>query len=313
MGYGAAAGVIADMRRQYRRDEARREARRNLARAGRTELRRRNRAAAHGPSTRAAFPCAFACADCLTMQWPTPPTNAHPLRNEPHDAGAPKNPCRECGGGSWIDLAVPEHAQMLLEPHDDFDRKHRRARRQLWVGTLFMSVVGAWLAFEPPGPVLSATLLLSVTWFVVHALRTAWSLRRPPRALTLGRPSCSGRQVVTAPVESDAVLHAPLTGRPCVGYHLRLSLRDDRRPRLDERRMVDASVGKVMVGPEFGLDIDGPVETRTIDGKEPRMERLLRERGLDPDVGTWVGIESIVRAGDPATLVERGTVRSLVA
>lgn len=247
------------------------------------------------------------------MQWPTPPSNGHPLRIEPLEAGAPKGPCGECGGWSWIDLAVPEHAQMLLEPHDDYDREHRRVRRHLWLGVLLMSVLGAWLAFDPPGPVLTATLLVSLTGFVVHTLRKAWSVRKPPRALTLGRASFGGRQVVTAPVESDVVLPAPLTGRPCVGYHLRLSLRDDRRPRLDERRMGDGSVGKAIVGPDLGLDIGGPVETRTIDSKEPRMERLLRERGLDPAIGTWVGTESIVCAGDAATIVERGTKRSLVA
>ena len=284
-----------------------------MARAGRTELRRRARAAAHGPSTRAAFPCAFACADCLTMQWPTPPNTGHPLRIEPQESGAPKKPCRECGGWSWIDLAVPEHAQMLLEPHDEFDRKHRRARRRLWVGTLLMGVLGAWLAFNPPGLMLAATLLVSVTCYVVGAIIEAWSVRQPPRALTLGRASSGGRHVVTAPVESDVVLHAPLTERLCVGYHLRLSLRDDRRPRLDERRMADAHVGKVMLGPQLGLDIRGPVETRTIDSNEPRMARLLRERGLDPAVGTWVGTESIVRVGDPATILERGTKRSVVA
>ena len=247
------------------------------------------------------------------MQWPTPPSNGHPLRIEPLEVGAPKEPCGDCGETNWIDLAVPEHAEMLLAPHDGFDRKRRRARRRLVVGAFLGSVLAAWLAFEPPGPVLTATLLVSLTWFIVGSIREAWSVRRPPRALTLGRASSGGRQVVTAPVESDVELRGPLTGRPCVGYHLRLSLRDDRRPRLDERRIADAAVGKVMVGPELGLDIRGPVETRTIDSKEPRMERLLRERGLDPAIGTWIGTESIVSAGEPATIVERGTKRSLVA
>jgi len=118
---------------------------------------------------------------------------------------------------------------------------------------------------------------------------------------------------VTAPIESEDSVRAPLTGRPCAAYHLRLALRSDRRLRADERRIAEANVGKVMVGPKTGLAIRGPVQMRVLDPREPRMQRLLRERGLEPALGTWVGSESIVCVGEPATILERGTTRSLVA
>ena len=167
MGYGAAAGVIAEMRRQNRREEARREARRALARAGRAELRRRSRAAAHGPSTRAAYPCAFACADCLTMQWPTPPSNGHPLRTEPVEVGAPSEPCRECGETNWVDSRGAPSTPRCCSLHTTgFDRKRRRrARRRVGVaGGVLGGVFAAWMVHEPPGIVLAAALAVSLTW-----------------------------------------------------------------------------------------------------------------------------------------------------
>lgn len=306
MGWGAAAGVIGDMRREARREAARVARRRFIARAGRDAVRRAGYA--DRPEQRLPFVCAFACADCLTLTWPEH-RNEDPMRSAPED-GRPSHACPNCGEVNWVDLSIPKHAEALVA-HLEHER-----RPPAWVGLRIVAsavlAFSALLVYGGQLPRLQDVALSEVgSAFVVLAVLAGLAVlrhivvRQPHKGFSFGRSGGRGRHVVSAPVVGDDPLRGPLTDTPCVAYTVAVTRDDSRGTWLEEHRSDGAQVGGMDVHADASIDLSMARRTaRTLERTDARTVQWLLERGIDTSFGTWTVTESTLAAGQPATIRE---------
>ncbi|MEM6996698.1 MAG: hypothetical protein AAF721_39705, partial [Myxococcota bacterium] len=300
------------MRRQERRDNARREARRAVTAAQRAEVRHRSRSNEPDPDARHPFACAFACAECLRLRMPPRPSaDRDPMRSPPQEDMRPTDAC-ECGERAWVDLSVRDHAAALREPDDENTSRQRSRTRRL---IRLMVVLGLWVSVAPwrvvdnliqnptaiTGHLLLSAALTVVLGYGVAGLVRAWRAWRKPSTFLLGRRASYGRHVESAPIDGPDALRSPLTHRACVAYQVTVTHGDASKPALYERRCSTARVGDAAVHEDTGVELYGHRRSHVpIDTKDPRMMQWLRERGLDPQRGPWLGTESVLSAGDSA-------------
>ncbi len=283
---------------------------------------------------REAFACYLLCGQCgfLAHESGRDPFRA-PARD--HDEGCSTRggarSCPQCGAKAWHDLNQVDTA-LALRDSENFERRFndelagRRARRWgLGLGAS-LALPLAWGLISTVGvsvgvaAALSSLVLVAVARLVyagveprVHAaLRNGEMSRTFTRwRMPLARPRAEQQRITGAGSlerarSGDALLRAPLSGRPCLGYELRVlhdyAADDDPRTAacvLREQRCVDlVHAGALLRGDSVVIELP----TRTITGSElarsdDEVAVLLRKRGLFVGDGPYLLQEAIVEPG----------------
>jgi hypothetical protein len=228
MGSGT-AGAVLDAISRMRRAE-RELARHRVARPRIRDL----RAVAKrdgGVPDRLPFPCFFLCDAC---GWLEEGVSADPMRRDGEDGDAP-GPCPACNAKAWIDLRRQSTALAYREAEAVDSRRHDENgyHRSVWIGaassTALTIAVVLWATASAAlsGMALRGTAMVV---FIGSWLATSLGIRlltrrarpvqtRPRRwRHPLPRPGGSMRRSVRGATVGDALLRAPLTQEPCLGW-----------------------------------------------------------------------------------------------
>ena len=281
------------------------------------------RAGVSEPATTAlvGFPCAHVCMTCGFVRHPP---GGDPLRTDPAE---PLPPCPHCRTRAWADLADEDIARNLAAV-EQWERSEADPRRRAWrigLGIVLAVTLGATAVVALLGAKYYAVLfsmltslfaILFVPGLVMNAIAEArrksrripyrWSLALPPTAFVTGDP------VATGAVEAAGeLLVAPLTGRPCVAYEVRVTRPDDAStpaPTLLEQRCADVRVGEVAIpGGQTLLRIDPmPLTSSDRVDREQIIERYLRRHGVLGEEGPWQLLETRIEVGDSVIVEPAG-------
>lgn len=283
---GAAYGAISSIGRSNNallRQYGRTWSRTGLARADRNRLE---------------HPCHWLCLDCGHLV-PQTTTVITYRRNAEDDPAQRPGRCLACGGVDHADLRQESVLEALLEREADSARRRIRLQRRLRVVLLPLALLFGLLVDPLRGP-----WVMGVLYFVFRLHRVRLRL---PRAARWSLPELEGHpqarhrgrvQPVAAPIV------APLTGRPCLAYEIRVCEADQPRDPdwlLHEQHAVDLRVGEHEVrGDELRVWL--PREQVEVD--DGKLVAFLRRRGLVRPVDQrWVVLESILPADAEVELV----------
>ncbi len=267
-----------------------------------------------GASALVPFPCGHVCMNCGFVR---DVVMGDALRTDP---AAPLPACPHCRARAWADLADEDVVRNLAEL-ERWERAEADPRRRAWrigLGMLLAVMLGATAIHALIGAQYYAVLfsmltslfaILFVPRLVMDAIAEArrkprqipyrWSLALPP---TTAEPA---DVVASGPVEPGGEpLSAPLTGRACVAYEVRVTRPghvSSRAPTLLEQRCADFRVGDFAVtGARTLLRLDPvPLTPADASGREAIVERYLRSHGVLEDEGPWQLHETCVEVGDP--------------
>ncbi|MCA9715243.1 MAG: hypothetical protein KC468_11235 [Myxococcales bacterium] len=274
---------------------------------------------------RVSFPCFVLCGRCGYLERES---TRDPFRGLERPGGlAIHHPCPHCGARAWHDLGQIDTA-LAVRDSETFERRYndelaqRRARAwSLGLGAA-LALPLAWGLSATIGLALAvgagALALLSASRLGYAALeprvRAVVRGRETSRAFTRWRMPLVGARGGGERITSGALaaaragelLRAPLSGRPCVGYELRVlhdyAADDDPRTAacvLREQRCVDATLAGVAVpGDAIALDL----RPETISGDALTLDDddisvLLRKRGLFVGDGPYLLQEAIAVPG----------------
>jgi len=243
-----------------------------------------------------------------------------PTLGDPHRTAATSAaPCPSCRTRSWASLADEDSVLALAEverfEHADLDPRRRALAAGLRVAmavALGVLVVTALLGAKYYAVLFSALAALFGIIFIPSLVISAWqegrrrprklpyrwSLALPPATVTSGAPVASGY----VGGESEGV--APLSGRRCLAWEVRVTRAGDEdtaAPALLVQRCADLDVAGVpLPGDRTLLSVPA-----TVVPDQVRRERAvaiaqwLRERGILDSEGPWTLHETCIDAGDP--------------
>jgi hypothetical protein len=301
MGMGTAGAVLDAIARM-------RQIEREMARTRRGHvrpLRKRD----GGASDRLPFPCFFLCGDC---GWLEEGTTGHPLRRDGDEVSAP-GPCPACHAKAWVDLRRQSVALAYREA-EAMDRtlaSDRGRSRSVWIGGLTsMAVIAVAMLVEPAVAGLGRLLLVALlgTWLattlavgaILHRMRSGSPrLRRWRRALP--RPSARGSapQASHGVAQGDAVLDAPMSRVPCLGWAVQVW--SDEGLVLDEQHHAAFTLDGHPHAPDsVALELPRGNEVRIHPGDEA-VVRFMQRRGLSPHDASLRVYEACLVPGAPVT------------
>jgi len=236
--------------------------------------------------------------------------------------------CPGCGEQAWADLEENAVVDALVETDDNrWTTRTWRRRGVVKLGGVTLGIlaaVGSALARPGDGSiVLFGPLLLVIIAAIVRgALSDIRAGGRAPRATRWRGAALAPRRIVRrhrgVPTHSpnEALLVAPLSGRPCVAYELAVRRDNDVAGAAWSWALVEQAVAAVRI------------EGHTVD---PRMTQLalprtpypddvdplavataLRMRGLDISRGSYRLFESIIEPGRSVELEADASGRALV-
>ncbi|HEY0132836.1 MAG TPA: hypothetical protein VGB85_02115 [Nannocystis sp.] len=256
-----------------------------------------------GPgSSREEFPCMFLCDGCGYLCWTDPP-------------------CPACGKKAWIDLGFWNHAEALRSREEE-ERRHPPERLKWQVRMAAVTAgsaigLGSAAGLALGGVVLAAPLVLtlgagaSLLTYAFGRRQIGWSImtRRvdhPTRwhvPLPLADPGAKPvSQLLGAAHPTGALLRAPFSGRPCIGYDVGVvfDTPGDAWPPIWVLREMHSCAfeiqGKTIDagGVSLALPIK-PVAEPAITGEQKK--KFLRERGLFLADGKFDLFEAIIEPG----------------
>ncbi len=309
MSTGAAAGVIGDMRRQQRREDARRARRRALRQAKWDGIRamRDTEGAPERAVTRWPFACASVCGNCGALAVPVANTSGDPMRRD--DAPATPARCTKCDASepTLIDLANRDMATALVDA-ESHDRQLHAKRFGIIGRPLLQSVLLAALAVGlfmlGPAPVAGTTLAAaSVQRGFATAQRVAAQGDAPTHARRWAHHPRPGKAVAQSHgPASGQVRHAPLTGRPCVAYDVRVAWNGESPDTPRSLALQEQATGALHVGRTDVSDAYLALEPRKLSTQDvlrsPRAIEYLASRGLEPGDGAFDYYETLIVEAD---------------
>ncbi len=299
MGSGG-VGFVAELRRQARRDEARREKRRAQRQARQDGIRALRESGAISPdSMRWPFACASVCGHCGAIALPGAPSPSAPTTVDA------QRRCDRCNapGNTLIDLANREMAGALVtsEVHD---REVRGARHRTIGGPIASTVLlGALavLAFVLGiAPIVGATLAAAGVVPGTVAVQQLSALQSAPaRARRWAHHPRTQRSTKESNgVATGQLRQAPLTGRDCIGYDVRVVWSGERPTSPAAMALQEQDVETLRIGETDASQAYVALQPERISTAQvlasPAAVRYLATRGLEPTDGAFDYYETVI-------------------
>lgn len=299
MGSGG-VGFVAELRRQARREDRRREQKRAQRQARQAGIRALRKHGSEGSApARWPFACASVCGHCGALSLPAAPPDAAPTASDEQTR------CTRCNaqGDTLIDLANQEMANALLTAEVD-DRKIHAARHRVIGGPIATSLLLASLAVLAfvvgAAPILGATLAaVGVLPGTVAVERWSAQGSAPVRARRWAHhPRAKQPSTKTTGLASGEPRTAPLTGRSCLGYDVRVVWSGEGATRppamaLHEQATHGLQVGKANASRAYlALQPERISAAKVI--ASPTAVRYLATRGLEPTDGPFDYYETLI-------------------
>lgn len=212
---------------------------------------RRERAREQTEDERVRATGALLCSECGRLEWPEP-VSASPHRMTEEVERRPA--CPHCESQAWIDLRRESTALAIRLGEEGIASGESAlvdTMRKAGLGVIVGSFVGilatssllvgglvAGLAGVAGG--LASVRLRKMSAAPTPVLPDRWSMALPP--------SQPPTEVVRGVPECAAVLHSPLTGRPCVAYEIGLREDDDGQGELATWALLEQRVASMRIG-----------------------------------------------------------------
>lgn len=249
------------------------------------------------------FACASVCGCCGALARPTAPSTS-----ESRTPGSQAR-CVHCNarGDTLIDLANREMADALVtsEVHS---RKIHAARHRAVGGPIATTVVLAALAVLAfilgVAPIIGATLAAAgVLPGTVAAERWAAQESAPTRPRRWAHhPRATGPTKEMTGIASGQLREAPLTGRPCLGYDVRVVWDGERATSPNAMALHEQVTHGLRFGTADASRAYVALEPARISAAQvvgsPAAVRYLATRGLEPTDGAFDYYETLILEGD---------------
>lgn len=303
MGSGG-IGFVAELRRQARREEGRREQRRAQHQARHAGIRAlRESGVECSAPMRWPFACASVCGQCGALALPAAPATSGSTTTDAQTR------CARCNaqGNTLIDLGNREMADALVtsEVHD---RKIHAARHRAVGGPIATTVLFAALAVVAfilgVAPIVGATLAAAgVLPGTVAAQRWSGQQSAPTRARRWAhQPRATGPTSETTGVASGELRQAPLTGRTCLGYDVRVVWSGEPATSPAAMALQEQVTHGMKLGATDASRAYVALAPQRISGEQviasPAAVRYLATRGLEPTDGGFDYYETLILEQD---------------
>jgi hypothetical protein len=211
------------------------------------------------------------------------------MRRSSDDQSEP-GACPGCNAKAWVDLGQESTALAYREAEAMDRRQHEEKghRRGFWIGAVATTAMASALVLWEPALAEQGGVVMLVfvfTWLLTalaveaivrrsrpgRARPRRWRHPLPPRLRSPGRRSVSGV------AQGDALLNAPLSQEPCLGWTVQVW--SDETLLLDEQH----HAGFVVDGEAFGPDsVVLELASRELrpQVEDERFARFLQRRGL---------------------------------
>ncbi len=321
MGAGG-AGFIAAMRRQTRREEARREKKRARRQARMASVRAtREHEGAVLTASRWPFACAEVCGRCGALALPSTTLGGDPMRREATSTRT--RGCMHCNAerDTLIDLSNRDMARAFVDTEllerKLWSRRHRRLGAPLAASALLGALATA--AFVTAAPLVVGLTLTSGAMFRASTTYDRWQHHRSRRTTARRwayQPAPSGPTTSTQGHASGLVRRAPLSGRACVAYDVRVvwNGEDPTVPMsaaLHEQSVASLHIGKIDAGSAFLALPPRRLDTQEVLAR-PEAVRFLATRGLEPSDGAFDYYETLIVGRDALRIETDDTGRARV-
>lgn len=311
MSTGAAAGVIGEMRRQQRREDARR-ARKRAGRQARWQgIRAMRDAGVNAGSELAAsrwpFACASVCGNCGALALPAATTGGDPMRRD--DAPIAPAACTACSttDATLIDLSRRDMARALIDVEildREIGAQHRTLGGPVAITVGLAALATASILFGAI-PVVSVSLAAGSLLQGASAIQR-WSTRGKKRRHARRWAHRARVEGPTTPLSSGTATghmrSAPLSGRACIAYDVRVVWNGQSPMTPSAVALQEQAVDALHIGETDASRAYLALEPEQVPTEQviasPAAVRYLATRGLEPTDGAFDYYETLILEQD---------------